>query len=139
MGFFLLLTVSYASSGTHLYSLCESNYSWRAIILGPQVPSMLEYLVEVSQAINSSCGKGSGDPTPNQASDRECCVISPGLYDLGQCVVSISICPNTAFAFDPGLARKVRSNSFHRAFVLHASADCLQLLPIYPCVHSLGQ
>jgi hypothetical protein len=43
-------------------------YSNTAIILGPQVPSLVEYyLVEVSQAMNSSCVKGAEDPAPNHA------------------------------------------------------------------------
>jgi hypothetical protein len=42
-------------------------FSSRAIILGPQVPSMVEYMVEVSQAVNSSCVKRSEDPTTKQA------------------------------------------------------------------------
>jgi hypothetical protein len=65
---------------TSLYSFFASQcvYS-RAIVLGPQVPSMVEYLVEVSQVMNSLCVKGSEDPAPKKASYRECRVLFPGL------------------------------------------------------------
>jgi hypothetical protein len=36
-------------------------------MIGPEVSSIVEYLLEVSQAMNSSCVKGSEDPTPKYA------------------------------------------------------------------------
>jgi uncharacterized protein YcsI (UPF0317 family) len=50
--------------GSILYT--KQQFLSRAIILGSQVPSMLEYDEEVCQAMNSSCVRGD-DPTPKQA------------------------------------------------------------------------
>jgi hypothetical protein len=46
------------------------------------------------------------------------------------------ICSYTAFLFDQEPARQLRPNPCHRAFVLHPSACCFRLLPMYQYVHS---
>jgi hypothetical protein len=43
------------------------DFSSRANILGPQVLSMVKFLVELSQAMDSSCIKGIQDAAPKQA------------------------------------------------------------------------
>jgi hypothetical protein len=54
----------------------------RAIILGPEVPSMVDYPVEISHVMNSSRLRGSEDPASKQAPSIEWCVPLPGLcYD----------------------------------------------------------
>jgi hypothetical protein len=52
---------------TSLYSLRVNISLVEPSLKGPQAPSMVKNLVEVSQAMNSSCVKGSEDPAPNQA------------------------------------------------------------------------
>jgi hypothetical protein len=63
--------------------LFASQYlSSQAVISGLEVPSMVEYMEEVSQARNPSCVKGREDPAPKQAPSRECRDLSPLLlYD----------------------------------------------------------
>jgi hypothetical protein len=60
-----------------LFTLCASIFLSRH--LGPQVPSIVEYLIKVSQAMHSPCVVGSEDPAPKRAPYCECCALSPGL------------------------------------------------------------
>jgi hypothetical protein len=88
------------------YKKGSQYFSSRTIILGPQVPSMAEYLVEVDQAMNLSCVKGSEDPVPK----------------VGALRVSCSICHDTALSFDLEPAWQLEPNSCHRAVGPHPSA-----------------
>jgi hypothetical protein len=72
-----------------------------------------------------------------------CCLFLPRMYpytrSLRLCWISRrnTICPYTAFSFDPEPARQLKPNSCHRAFVPHPLAYCLHLLTIYPYFYSL--
>jgi hypothetical protein len=62
-----------------------------------------------------------------------------GLNFAWDFALSPAIYSNTAVSFEPEPARQRQPNSCHRAFVLHSSACCLRLLPIYPYVYSSGR
>jgi hypothetical protein len=71
----LEISVDTARRNRRLYTLCESmSHHFR-----PEVPSIVEYLVEVPPAVNSSYVKRREDPASKQAPWRECRVLSPGL------------------------------------------------------------